>query len=131
LQELPEVGTLFFGNFLLLDHSGATTENRREVFNGVEGWEGANGNGESFVEVAFGKDDGGFSGSHRFEVWREDGEGEKCEEKEVVGVRLSGMRGNPTQDGNFGTMWLDGFHKVYAQALFRDGVCEILKGSES
>lgn len=122
------IGTLFFGNFLLLDHSGVTTEKRREVFHGVEDrWVGPEEKGGSFVEVAFGKDDGGFSGSHRFEVWRESGEGEKSEEKEVVGLRLSGMRGNPTQDGNFGTMWLDGFHKVYAQALFRDSVCEILK----
>lgn len=120
----PPLGSAIAGNFLVLDSSASAAE-RNKIFPGSEKfWRPEKG---SFLEIAFGKNEGTFSGSHRIEVQRESDVSEKEPGESVVVVTWSQVRGNPTEDGNLMTSWINGFHKVYAMSLYANGVSEILK----
>lgn len=116
---------MLFGNFLVLDSSAAEAAARAELLPGSGGF--ARPEEGAFVEIAFGSDASRFAGSHRFEVWREEGKGRDDDDAGAVGVRFSQVRMNPIVEGQFITKWLNGFHEVYAKCLFANGITEVLR----
>jgi hypothetical protein len=117
------------GNFVILDSSFVGATERKRILPASDQF--PQPEDADFVEFAFGKNEGTFSGSHRIEVQRESNENGTETEESVIVVKWSQVRGNPTQDGIFTLKWLDTFHKVYAMSLFANGVSEILKGGRN
>ncbi len=66
---------------------------------------------------------------HRFEVSRvsKSTEDDSGKEDGTVELCYSSMSCNPTKNGLPFPEFLFGFHKFYAQCLFRDGVAEVLR----
>ncbi|KAM0295744.1 hypothetical protein ACHAO9_000828 [Fusarium lateritium] len=77
---------------------------------------------ESYVDFAFGGDEVGFAGVHRFSVVRSQKE---QSEEQTVQIHFQHMTCNPTVNKPLGMQWMLGFHEMYADYLFRDGVGEI------
>lgn len=77
---------------------------------------------ESYVDFAFGSDEVGFAGVHRFSVVRSQ---KDQSEEQTVQIHFQHMTCNPTVNKPLRMQWMLGFHEMYADYLFRDGVGEI------
>jgi hypothetical protein len=96
-------------NFIVLDHYLRNEDSS-------ESGEGEN----SYIDIAFGNDRGGFAGLHRFEVVR-------SEVKDDVTVCYSGMCCNPSVNELALPRIVMIFHEFYAERLFWDGVRGVSK----
>jgi len=81
---------------------------------------------KSFIEIGFGDNRKSFAGLHRFEVSRDLRGNDSGNGEEGVEICYSSIYCNPTVDKKGFLEWLEKFHLVYAQCLFRDGVREVL-----
>ncbi|KAF5678354.1 hypothetical protein FHETE_1328 [Fusarium heterosporum] len=115
LNDIPEsrllpVNSVLFGVFQVLD-SKIADNNIKHVPKETE----------SYVDFAFGSDETVFAGVHRFSVVRS----QKENQEETVQIHFQHITCNPTVNKPLGPQWMLGFHELYADYLFRDGVGEI------
>lgn len=83
----------------------------------------------SFIDFAFGSDDGFIAGVHRFSVSEAQGVGETKGTKQIT-VEFSHTGCNPREDKPLGPAVLQNLHLWYAMLLFREGIAEVLKREE-
>jgi hypothetical protein len=117
LEDIPEkrllpINSVLFGVFQVLDSKIANSEGTKKVTKQTE----------SYVDFGFGSDSTGFAGVHRFAVVRPEADDSK--EKKVQ-IHFQHMTCNPTVNKPLSPQWMLGFHEMYADYLFRDGVSEI------
>ncbi|KAG8676813.1 hypothetical protein FPOAC2_02928 [Fusarium poae] len=118
LQDIPEttlipINSVLFGAFQVLDSRIADLEITKNSTKQTE----------SYVDFGFGNDSTSFAGVHRFTVVRPQADGNIKGKK--VQIHFQHMTCNPTINKHLGPQWLMGFHEIYADYLFRDGVAEI------
>jgi hypothetical protein len=77
------------------------------------------GTNESFVDFAFGSDNGTFAGAHRIYVSR------APDDPEAVTIGLACIVVNPATGKNMVPPGTAVFHRIYAMLLFRDSLAEI------
>lgn len=116
---LPPVHSLLFGAFRIVDAkisiiTGALSQIPKRQ--------------SSFVDVAFGADDGFIAGVHRFSV-AESKDVTISEGKRVVTITFAHISCNPREDAPLGPEFLQTLHLWYAMLLFREGVTTILSAS--
>ncbi|KAI1071186.1 hypothetical protein LB507_009553 [Fusarium sp. FIESC RH6] len=117
LKDIPEttvlpVNSVLFGVFQVLDSKIAHPENTKSLTKPSE----------SYVDFGFGSDSMEFAGVHRFSVERsksDDGQGQKIE------LHFQHVTCNPTVNKPLSPQFMLGFHEMYADYLFRDGIAEI------
>ncbi|KAF2794601.1 hypothetical protein K505DRAFT_360923 [Melanomma pulvis-pyrius CBS 109.77] len=86
----------------------------------------ASARGLSYIDFAFGSDDGGLAGVHRFSVVR-DGAGDDVAGAECVTIEFAHTGCNPKVDKPLGPYVLQSLHLLYAMLLFREGVVEVMR----
>ncbi|KAM3076131.1 hypothetical protein ACMFMF_005471 [Clarireedia jacksonii] len=107
---LPPIHSLLFGgNFIVLDTSVSIKEERRPA-------------AQAFVEIGYGHDRKHFVGMHRFEVCRDNMNGD-----EGVIIWYSSISCDPSVNKPVFPSWFFEFHKFYAFNLFRDGIAAVLE----
>ena len=79
----------------------------------------------SYIDFAFGSDDGYLAGVHRFRISREENGGEKGMGLVTIEFAHSGHK--PRTKEPLGTGLIQDLHMFYSMVLFREGVAEILK----
>jgi hypothetical protein len=127
-EDVPlSLGTKLWGAFLVAD----TTVGREP--GKVEGQ-----SDEASTSWLFGSDDGMLRGMHHFSVERvtdgaEDAVGKDRQDLESTGrddewwrVRYCSLSVDPRRDRMMGNALLRGFHMLYSEMLFRDGIREVL-----
>ncbi|KAH8889098.1 hypothetical protein GQ53DRAFT_843162 [Thozetella sp. PMI_491] len=116
---VPPLGSLLFGNFILLDSSAASVEERDAMFP-------CSNPGSRpdcvFAEFTAGSASIEFISSHRFEITRE----KTAEEGEMVKITFSHVNCNPTGNASRIRSWMKSLHVLYSKLLFSDGVREVL-----
>ncbi|WZH43346.1 uncharacterized protein QYS62_004350 [Fusarium acuminatum] len=117
LKDIPETkllpdNSVLFGAFQVLDSRIAEVGDIKHLPKQTE----------SYVDFAFGSDEVGFGGVHRFSVVRSQKE---QSEEQTVQIHFQHMTCNPTVNKPLRMQWMLGFHEMYADYLFRDGVGEI------
>jgi len=122
---LPPLGSLLFGNFLLLDSSATSSEHRKALFPSSTGIPRPC---FLFAEFVFGTDTSRLAGSIRLEVERE--KDDSAAGEEFVRLRYAQMRCNNVTGGFAGPKWFTPVHLLYARLLFADGVREVMKDWE-
>ncbi|UZP35546.1 hypothetical protein NXS19_003362 [Fusarium pseudograminearum] len=118
LQDIPEknllpINSVLFGVFQVLDS---------HVFD-LEITKNSTKQTESYVDFGFGSDSTGFAGVHRFTVVRQQADNNSKEQQ--VQIHFQHMTCNPIVNKPLSPQWMLGFHEMYADYLFRDGVAEI------
>ncbi|RGP62370.1 hypothetical protein FSPOR_9416 [Fusarium sporotrichioides] len=118
LQDIPEtnllpINSVLFGVFQILDSHITDSENTKSLTKQTE----------SYVDFGFGSDSTGFAGVHRFTVLRSPADGKS--KKQKVQIHFQHMTCNPTVNKPLSPEFMLGFHEMYADYLFRDGVSEI------
>ncbi|KAK9412900.1 hypothetical protein SUNI508_12313 [Seiridium unicorne] len=115
----PAFGTLFFGNFLVVDCSSVSSSQLEAI---------STKHGEFarppciYAEFIFGSENSRLLVSHRFEVRRSEGPGSEVNVKITFShVRSTGRPGRLTMPASF--VW---FHVLYSKLLFSDGIREVL-----
>lgn len=108
-RELPPLHALLFGAFRVVD---------------VHLEQQASPQGQSYVDVVFGRDVGFVAGVHRFSVSR--GEGTGKEHKNVT-IEFAHAGCDPKEDKPLKPDFLQTLHLWYAMLLFREGVSEVIK----
>ncbi|KAF2017408.1 hypothetical protein BU24DRAFT_490580 [Aaosphaeria arxii CBS 175.79] len=119
-ENLPPVGALFFGAFRVVE---SRVVDRSDVADGKAS--------ESYIDFAYGFDQGPLAGVHRFSVKRGAAPGSGgCEkqgkEEETVTIEFSHSGCNPLSDEWRLPLTLEGFHSIYAMLLFREGVAGVI-----
>ncbi|KAH6968930.1 hypothetical protein DER45DRAFT_548043 [Fusarium avenaceum] len=117
LKDIPETtllpdNSVLFGAFQVLDSRIAKAGDNKHLPKQTE----------SYVDFAFGSDEVGFAGVHRFSVVRSQ---KDQSEEQTVQIHFQHMTCNPTVNKPLRMQWMLGFHEMYADYLFRDGVGEI------
>ncbi|KAF5231330.1 hypothetical protein FAUST_9300 [Fusarium austroamericanum] len=105
--------SILFGVFQVLDSHVTDLENTKNSTKQTE----------SYVDFGFGSDSTRFAGVHRFTVVRQQAESNSKEQQ--VQIHFQHMTCNPIVNKPLGPRWMLGFHEMYADYLFRDGVAEI------
>ncbi|PTD11097.1 hypothetical protein FCULG_00011575 [Fusarium culmorum] len=118
LQDIPEknilpINSVLFGVFQVLDSHVSDLENTKNSTKKTE----------SYVDFGFGSDSTGFAGVHRFTVVRQQADSNSKEQQ--VQIHFQHMTCNPIVNKPLSPQWMLGFHEMYADYLFRDGVAEI------
>ncbi|RGP79203.1 hypothetical protein FLONG3_2639 [Fusarium longipes] len=108
---LLPINSVLFGVFQVLDSRIVNPKSSKSLTKQTE----------SYVDFGFGSDSTGFAGVHRFSVVRSPDE---TKEKKVQ-IHFQHMTCNPTVNKPLSPQWMLGFHEMYADYLFRDGVAEI------
>jgi hypothetical protein len=86
---------------------------------------------ESYIDFAFGSDNGFIAGVHRFSVSRNSNT--KSDEQNDDGtttsvtIAFSHKGCNPKEDKPMGPDFMQTLHLIYAMLLFREGVAEVIK----
>ena len=117
MKDIPEttilpINSVLFGVFQVLDSKIAQPESSKHLAKPSE----------SYVDFGFGSDSVGFAGVHRFSVVRSksnDGKGQKVE------IHSQNMTCNPIVNKPLRPRFMLGFHEIYTDYLFRDGIVEI------
>ena len=84
---------------------------------------------QSYVDFAFGSENGPIAGVHRFSVIRDgivDGDGEGIESENVT-IEFAHVGCNPKENKPLKPDVLQTLHLWYAMLLFREGVAEVMK----
>ncbi|KAI8623681.1 hypothetical protein F5Y19DRAFT_353073 [Xylariaceae sp. FL1651] len=118
----PPLGSLLFGNFLLLDCSAASVQERNQIYSSPV--QACKPN-HAFAEFIAGSDKSVFAVSQRFEVVRE--ESGPGHETEWVIITASHILCNPLTGQRIIPDWMGLFHRIYAKLLFADGILEVLR----
>lgn len=79
-------------------------------------------NSHSYIDFAYGSDDGVLAGIHRFSIHRDGGMDDGTIEVEFSSLSIN-PKGNPPGLAILGT-----FHRIYAMLLFREAVSNIVRG---
>lgn len=83
---------------------------------------------QSYVDYAFGSEDGLVAGVHRFTVFREAaGSSRVDDDKENVTIEFACAAHSPKANSYFQSRMMSVFHVWYAKVLFREGVAEVMK----
>jgi hypothetical protein len=112
----PPLDTLLFGVFRVVDSKIESANASSQTY--------------SYIDFAFGSDDGFIAGVHRFSVKREAGStaGEKDDENTTtVTVEFAHSGCNPRENKPLKPDFLHTLHLWYAMFLFREGVAEVKK----
>jgi hypothetical protein len=112
---LPPKNSLLFGVFRVVDSDIESADASSQTY--------------SYIDFAFGSDDGFIAGVHRFSVTcdaNNDAAYEK-DEKKTKGVTIEFAHSgcNPKQNKPLKPDFLQTFHLWYAMLLFREGVAEV------
>ncbi|EHK47753.1 hypothetical protein TRIATDRAFT_298730 [Trichoderma atroviride IMI 206040] len=84
------------------------------------------GDNRSVVDIVFGTDREQFAGCHRFSVKRVEENSHAQKQPAQFQVQVESIICNPTVNKPISISFLGGFHKVYANLLFRDAVAEAM-----
>jgi hypothetical protein len=103
----PPLDAVVFGTFRVVD---------RQVARSKDG-------GGSYIDFAFGSDNGGLAGVHRFSVARGKGEGSE----DVVTIEFAHTGCNSRENKPLSPALLQTLHSWYAMVLFREGVAEVVR----
>jgi hypothetical protein len=117
-DELPPLHGLLFGVFRVVD-------SEIEVA-------GASSQTYSYIDFAFGSDDGFIAGVHRFSMAREvvDATGEKeAGNKTNVIIEFAHSGCNPRENKPLKPDFLQTLHLWYAMLLFKEGIAEVGKAT--
>ncbi|OTB07461.1 hypothetical protein M426DRAFT_318133 [Hypoxylon sp. CI-4A] len=121
------VGTVLYGNFLVLDHSWASKRQPEQLPKDYGRYPKPSG---SFIELGFG---GGprspITGSHRFEVHRHGIDPSKPDSQETVDVVFSCV--TDVSQANFSGWLLMKFHRLYSYLLLSDSVRRVLASTST
>jgi hypothetical protein len=119
-HELPPLQALLFGVFRVVDfhiEPQANQETSRQTY--------------SYIDFAFGSDDGYIAGVHRFSVSRNDLSKEETEQDAdstaSATIEFAHAGCNPRDNKPLKPEILQSLHMLYAMLLFREGVAEVLK----
>jgi hypothetical protein len=118
-KEVPPLHTLLFGTFRVVD-------SRMQPHVSSQMSEHA----ESYIDFAFGSDDGFIAGVHRFSVSRNSNSNDDdLNDKTTTSVTIefSHKGCNPKEDKPMGPDFMQTLHLMYAMLLFREGVAEVIK----
>lgn len=78
------------------------------------------------IDIVFGNNRGQFAGCHRFSIKRLEANSHAQREPTQYRIQLECIVCNPTVNKPIGVSFLEGFHTVYANMLFRDAVAEAM-----
>ncbi|GJC84587.1 hypothetical protein ColLi_07425 [Colletotrichum liriopes] len=119
-ETTPVVGSLLFGNFLVLDSRWATSAEDAAA-------------ATSYIDFVYGGGERSvISGSHRFQVSRRGRRSSDSEEpaagrdEDAVDIAFSSVTDLAGMDGMLGRRFL-GFHRLYSHLLFSDGIRRTLQ----
>lgn len=121
---IPPVGSLFFGNFLVLDSSSLSNSQRQEILPESTGYSPPS---HPFIEWVARGDSVAIASSHRFEVTRQQTPGPSGELEESVKITFSHVSCSPTTGREIWGGGLTAFHILYSKYLFSDGIRRILE----
>ena len=112
--ELPPLHAVFFGAFRVIDIKRSNASEQSST------------PGYSYIDIAFGADDGFIAGVHRFTV-SEDEKSASTEGKRYVTISFVHTSCNPRQNKPLSPEVLQTFHLWYAKLLFKEGLVSVLK----
>lgn len=129
-ESVPQKYSLLFGAFQVVDSSfppassptGSTVSDEARL----QKKEPTPDPNTSYIDFAFGSDDGYLAGVHRFIISRERKDG-RDKEMGLVTVEFAHTGHKPRTKEPLGSGLLQDLHMFYAMVLFREGVAEILK----
>lgn len=124
-KTLPPSGSLLFGNFLLAEKVSTAVGQPETDLPSLRPTPDSPRDSASAEFVAGGSDSFELISSHRFEVSRDRGPGEK-EKGDLVTVTFSSVSCNSVTGRPYSTV-LRLFHHAYARLLFADGIRAILE----
>ncbi|KAI0177383.1 hypothetical protein BJ166DRAFT_21696 [Pestalotiopsis sp. NC0098] len=120
----PPVGSLFFGNFLILDSSSLSHQQRQDILPEAAGYSPPS---HPFIEWVARGDSVAIASSHRFEVIRQRTPAPSGEMEDSVKVIFSHVSCSPTTGREIWGGGLTTFHILYSKYLFSDGVRRVLQ----
>lgn len=83
---------------------------------------------QSYIDYAFGSEDGMVAGVHRFSVFRDASSSSRVnDDEENVTIEFTCAAHSPKANELFQSKLVSVFHIWYAKVLFREGVTEVLK----
>jgi hypothetical protein len=118
-SEVPPLHTLLFGTFRVVD---SRIQPRVSLQTSTQA--------DSYIDFAFGSDDGFIAGVHRFSISRNSDSKEEIEDDGTttsVTIEFSHKGCNPKEDKPMGPDFMQTLHLMYAMLLFREGVAEVIK----
>jgi hypothetical protein len=80
---------------------------------------------KSMIDIVFGNNRGQFAGCHRFSVKRLETKSHAQRQHAQFQIQLESIVCNPTINKPISISFLEGFHRIYANMLFRDAVAEV------
>lgn len=83
------------------------------------------GDNRSVVDLVFGNNRGQFAGCHRFSIKRLEENSHAQKQPAQFQIQIESIICNPTVNKPIAISFLGGFHKIYANMLFRDAVAEV------
>ena len=117
-QKLPHPHSLLFGSFRVVDcQAGSSTT---QLQSGAY----------SYIDFAFGSDDGFIAGVHRFSVASANDELQIKDDRDstkTVTIEFAHSGCNPKENKPLKPDFLQTLHLWYAMLLFREGVAEVFK----
>ncbi|KZL87484.1 hypothetical protein CI238_03989 [Colletotrichum incanum] len=135
-EMVPVIGSLLFGNFLVLDSHWVVpppSAPLRQGFSWPTSAEDAAAATTSYIDFVYGGGERSvISGSHRFQVSRRGKQSSSSEEptagcdEDAVDITFSGVTDLVGMDGMLGRQLL-GFHRLYSHLLFSDGIRRVLE----
>lgn len=118
---MPDLGSLLVDNFLVVDSSAASPEQRQNMY--PSSLDRARPGSGAFIDFASGSDDSRFSVWNRFAVTCErDGAKEN-----MVTLTYTQTLCNPTKGKSMVPEWFMPVHVLYAKMLFKDAIGEVLR----
>ncbi|KAF7515739.1 hypothetical protein G7054_g14442 [Neopestalotiopsis clavispora] len=120
---IPSVGSLFFGNFLVLDSSSLSLAQRRNVFAESPEYKPPS---FPFIEWVFRGDGVAVASSHRFEVTRERSLDGAAEPEDFVKITFSHVSCSPKTGDEIWGGRITALHILYSKCLFSDGMRQVL-----
>ncbi|KAL7920139.1 hypothetical protein ACQKWADRAFT_299461 [Trichoderma austrokoningii] len=79
---------------------------------------------QSMIDIVFGDNRSQFAGCHRFSIKRLEAKSHAQKQPAQFQLQLESIVCNPIVNKPIGISFLGGFHKIYANMLFRDAVAE-------
>lgn len=118
----PQIHSLLFGAFRVIDRRIGDSAPNDEVLTESSSV-GKYHESHSYIDFAFGAEDGRLAGMHRFSILRNPADTES-----KITVEHSDIALDPRAKGPMKPELLVSFHRAYAMLLFRDGVRSMVNG---